>query len=281
MSAHLTLQQFAMLAAMVHSAPSFGTGMPLPELLQVLRGYLDEAKIYRQEVAFDMVAALAQLCANLAGEVNDVTVLTGEFMDQDTAIQKALDSKNHLTCFLLSTNLLYLGYMVQDHLMAEQHALLSRKLLWAVKPAYVCVQHVFLDGLNAAKLSRVQLGGQRRKQLRLVRKCLRMLTKASAHAPHSCLHKAHLLGAELDAATGRFDAALWKYKLSTALSRSDGFMQVEALGYELFAETLLDRRRFDDARRHIRQSCALNVKWGCNLKVDHLNRKLTEVRGAN
>ena len=268
-----------MFAATLHSANCFVSGVPLPELLQILRGYLEEMSTNRQDVAYNLVAIVAQLCANLMGDAEDPTVLTGEFMKQETAIQLALDSKNTPLHFLLSSSLLTLSYLMDEHLLAEEHGVVSRAQIWAIKPGYGWIEQIFHDGLDAVKLSSVQPGGRRRKQLRLVRKNLRLLKKAAVHAPSSCLHKVNLLGAELDAATGNFDAALWKYQLAMSLANSDGFIQNEALACELFAFTLLERNRFDSACRQLERACSLHATRGCRLKVDQLRAKLVEIRG--
>ncbi len=111
----------------------------------------------------------------------------------------------------------------------------------------------------------------RQKILLKVAKQERRLRKWASHCPQNHLHKYHLVRAEkARVLKDKAKAALY-YDKAISRARENGFINEEALSYELAGRFYLAAGQVTTARLYFEEARTCYRKWGAAAKVNHMN----------
>ena len=215
-----------------------------------------------------MVKPLWQMIHNFMGKAyDDPTVLTGDIMEQDYAIQYARENNKTLLIWTHFYRML-LCYMLGDFESAEVHSSVCRVAESNPFGTSDRVLFVFYDGLVALSQKKS------RARLKIAKNSIKTFKNWAKHSPENFLGKLYLLEAELAAKTGEVDRAHSKYTSAISLSREGGYEMQHALANERAGKFFLDLGEDGLARPYLNDALNVYSKWGGIMKVDHLKQEL-------
>lgn len=213
---------------------------------------------------------LWQMIQNFMGLAHgDVTVLTGDIMNQNALTAEASESCPGLIVWIRFYCMI-LAFSFGDFDRAEEYSTTSHEIYdhsyGAMDAAFV----LFYESMTL--VAQAQRG--KRGRIPEVRRRLKRLTHWAKHAPLNFLGKQYLLEAELAVATKDHLSVLSKYTSSIALSREQGFIKQEALANERAGKYFLERDNETMALPFLREAYRLYEKWGGCAKAHHLQQEL-------
>ncbi len=97
------------------------------------------------------------------------------------------------------------------------------------------------------------------------------------YAPMNYLHKYHLVEAEKARVLGQWFEAEEFYEQAIQGARENGYIQEEALAYELAAKHYLARGREKFAQTYMKEAHYCYERWGATAKVKHLETKYPQL----
>ncbi|MBF0398353.1 MAG: PAS domain S-box protein [Desulfobacterales bacterium] len=96
------------------------------------------------------------------------------------------------------------------------------------------------------------------------------------YAPMNYLHKYFLLEAEIARVKGKDEMAVFLYDKAIKASRESGYIQEEALSYELAGKFYMEKGSDDIAEIYISKAISCYTKWGAFSKVKELETKYSQ-----
>ncbi|MDY7014051.1 MAG: ATP-binding protein, partial [Cyanobacteriota bacterium] len=160
-----------------------------------------------------------------------------------------------------------------DYLQARENASLAEPYLESMMGMVAVTLFHFYDSL--AHLSEFDKATQTEREAFIDR------VKASQgkfeiwarHCPENFLHKFHLVEAEKARVLGQILKAEEFYELAISGAKDNGFIQEEALAYELAARFYLARNREKIAQTYLKEARFAYEHWGAKAKVEDLEAK--------
>lgn len=172
-------------------------------------------------------------------------------------------------------------FLSGDNDEALRAAARAEALLWSV-PSFQEVPDLhFYAALALAAAPPADDEDERRRNAERLRRHEERLRTWAESASANLTHKHRLVAAEIAAASGRNDQAMELYEEAIRLARENGFVQNEALGYEL-ASRFFRRRGFEimsDA--YLREARSRYARWGAEGKVRQLDLRHPHLRERN
>ena len=154
-----------------------------------------------------------QFLANMLGlsTTGDPTILTGEFLDEELALEEARKTRDTTSFFSLYYVKIYIAVTMGRFDKAEQLYYDSRKVI-DFKMMVLSTQAHW--NFLVAFLMAVQLrkGTRRRQKLRCLKKCLEQLRKFDRTSPENNMHRIHLAEAEFALTNANYTEACVLYQ---------------------------------------------------------------------
>jgi len=172
---------------------------------------------------------------------------------------------------------LYLNYNFGDYRKASEYEGLCKKYLGAVSATYMFVLFYFYRSLNRIALIDESSSSEQKKILKKIAYAQKKIKKWAHHAPMNHLHKYNLVEAEIARVKGNRITAIELYKKAINGAHENGFIQEEALAYELGAKLYLEMKDNDLAAAYMAKAYECYEKWGARAKSRHLSEKYREL----
>ncbi|MBD2185538.1 AAA family ATPase [Aerosakkonema funiforme] len=252
---------------------SYFIGHELTSLEGKMATYGNAIRQIRRENPFNWVAMFRQAVLNLLGRSKNPRFLIGDAYNEEEWLPLAMQANDRLGLHLLYLNKLILSYLFGEYSLAIENALRAEEYLdgviaMVVVPIfhfYDSLVHlaVFADGSNSeqeAWLNRINLNQEK-------------MQKWAHHAPMNFLHKFDLVEAEKARVLGQVVAAMDFYERAIKGARDNGFIQEEALAYELAAKFYQARGMDKFAQTYMKEAHYGYVRWGAKAKVEDLEVK--------
>lgn len=261
---------YAALSAYAHCTYSFFSGTRLSELEREMTEYSDSIRRIKQEVTLGYNEIYRQLVLNLTGRSLDPTKLKGEACDEQTvlpALKKAGDYMG-LNNFHLARSIA--GYLFGDYRQAAKDISAARRSLIGVQGLVFVPVCNFYESLISLALYPEAKDLRKKAILERVALNQEKMRHWAHHAPMNHLHKYYLVEAEKNRALGRENRASRLYDQACALAQEHGYLNEEALAFELAARSYLAAEKTEIARYHMREAHYCYERWGASAKVHHL-----------
>jgi len=286
-----------MLAINLYCMCAAHCGVPLPGLVDEIRRFYDSMVAYKQHTVLAIFGPMAQGLANCAGQADDPTVLTGEFLNQDEAIRLSIENNNKTALTAIMMTLTEVLFYLDELEAAEARSEMARGAETSLRTALpVCLYHQMTVMVAMGQCRRdsssqehgVRYRRKRRLRFRRARRSWKELDRLAKNAPHTCLNKSYLVGAEIAfskghggrgrGGRGRFwlDKAFSSYRVSISIAKKEGYLQDEAMACEGLAEALLSVGRIDEATSLYQRARDCYDQWGCPFKVERLDKRLSK-----
>ena len=257
------------------------TGSPLEEVLTEAEQALAFAQKMRFDwIAIDGIGTMVQLARMLRG-------LTREFGSFDDEHYSELRSTRRFAGnpHLWYTECFYWIRKLQACVLAGDHAAAVdaslRPRLGVTLSAVEVMDYHFYSALARAAHCDSVSPDQRPQHLEALAAHQRQIESSALHCPENFANRAALVGAEIARLEGRDIDAMRLYEQAIRSARENGFVQNEALAYEVAARYYSARgyETFADAYLNKARDCYL--RWGAVGKVRQLDRLYPRLAGQD
>ncbi|GAX41461.1 serine/threonine protein kinase and signal transduction histidine kinase with GAF and PAS/PAC sensor [Tolypothrix sp. NIES-4075] len=265
--------EHASYAAYIACYHSFFVGEELTQLEQKTAAYSKAVRQIRRESCSNWIAILWQTILNLLDRSLNPSRLIGRVCDEGQALPHAIAVKDEPAIQLCYLHKVILCYLFGEHHQAVQTAVLARQHFEEVTGTAVLFFFCFYDSLALLSLSLDASNSQRAAWLSCVSTNQEKMQKWAEHAPMNYLHKFHLVEAEKARVLGQFLEAEEFYERAIAGADENGFIQEEALAYELAAKHYLARGREKIAQTYMKEAHYCYNRWGAKAKVKDLENR--------
>jgi PAS domain S-box-containing protein len=259
--------EFAAYCAYTYCLQSFVIGKELVELEREMRTYTEAIRQLKQQLAFTWTQIFQQFVLNLMGCSVNPTHLIGEFFNE----------KNETASFGVYFNKLFLCYLFSEYAQAvENSALAESYLSEAIATPFVPLYYFY----NSLARLATYPGSSAQAQSEILEKVALSQEKMKqwAHyAPMNYLHKYNIVQAETARVLGQLFEAEEFYEQAIQGARENGYIQEEALAYELAAKFYLSRGREKFAQTYLKEAHYCYGRWGAKAKVADLEAKYPQL----
>jgi PAS domain S-box-containing protein len=267
--------EFAAYCAHTYCLQSLIAGKELVELERELTTYSEAIRQIKQETPLAWNQIFQQSVLNLMGRSVNLTRLIGEAYNEENRLPR--DETDGAVIFLVHFNKLFLCYLFSEHSQAiENSAIAARHLLKARATALVPLYYLYDSLARLATYPRSTAQAQS-EILKNVAVSQEKMKRWADYAPINHLHKYNLMQAETARVLGQLPEAEEFYEQAIQGARENGYIQEEALAYELAAKHYLARGREKIAQTYMKEAHYCYERWGATAKVKDLETRYPQL----
>jgi len=271
--------EYAGYCGYIYPYHSFWLGKELWVLEKELIAYCDSLKKIKQQVAFTWNSVYLQTVLNLKGSFENVDCLIGEAYDEQSMLPIHQQVNDLYTINHLFVNKLMLSYIFGEYFKAVENAAIAEKSLGGVTGLFVVPVFYFYDSLAHLAIYHTAKESEKQAILEKVQANQQKMELWATHAPTNHLHRFYLVEAERCQVLGQKLEAMDYYENSIAKSQQNGFLQEEALAYELAGKFYQSLGKELIHQTYITKAYYAYIRWGAIAKVKHLESKYTFLVG--
>ena len=204
-------------------------------------------------------------------------LLIGDRYDETKIFPKHLQNQQLTDLGIAYTYKLILAYLFGDYGLALEYLNEVKQYLDNI----VGMLHIpaihFYGGLTCLAVAIGKPENERLELLALVEQHHSSLSTWAENAPMNYQHKLDLLTAEKHRFLGNFLEAINGYERAIAGAKANGFIQEEALAYELAAQFYLDWGKEKIAASYMQEAYYGYARWGAKAKVVDLEQRYAQL----
>ena len=258
------------------------SGTPLAETQSEAESALEFARKARFRLIFDIVSGQLALIRALRG----LTSTFGSFNDggfDETRFEQHLhqDQRLAFAACLYWVRKLQARYYAGDYPSALEAETNARQLLSdspSFRLYFEAAEYDFFAALIRAAYCKSALSDERSKHLGMLHVHHSQLKAWAEHAPENFNDRAALVGAEIARIESRPVDAMELYERAIRSARANGFVQNEAIAYELAAHFYAARGFEEIARVYLQNARDCYLRWGADGKVRQLDATYPRLR---
>ncbi|WP_392479802.1 AAA family ATPase [Nostoc sp. C110] len=271
--------EYAGYCGYIYPYHSFWLGKELWVLEKELIAYCESLKKINQQVALTWNLVYLQTVLNLKENYENVDCLIGEAYDEQSMLPIHQQVNDLYTINHLFVNKLMLSYIFGEYFKAVENAAIAEKSLGGVTGLFVVPLFYFYDSLAHLAIYHTAKESQRQAILEKVQANQQKMELWATHAPTNHLHRFYLVEAERCRILGQKLEAMDYYENSIAKSQENGFLQEEALAYELAGKFYQSLGKELIHQTYITKAYYACIRWGAIAKVKYLESKYTFLVG--
>jgi predicted ATPase/signal transduction histidine kinase/CheY-like chemotaxis protein len=256
-------------AAITCSSNIFLMGKNLDEVSFKNNEYIKLINKLQQQFHLHYLSLWTQLALNLSDETTEKQSLEGELFNEIEMLPILQQTNNLISLYCLYLAKAILSYLFKDSSNAIDNARKAIKYEQYMSALLDISSHNFYYSLAL-------LADNEIKHLPTVDANQKKMQMWAIHAPMNFQHKYDLIEAEKARILGETLAAMSLYEQAIKGARNNGYIQDEALAYELSAEFYLARDMDKFAKTYLVEAHYLYQQWGAMAKVKHLEQKYPE-----
>ncbi|MBH8573312.1 AAA family ATPase [Nostocaceae cyanobacterium CENA369] len=265
--------EYAGYCGYIYPYHSFWLGKELWVLETELVAYCESLKKIKQQVALTWNQIYLQTVINLKGNDENVWCLVGEAYNEQNMLPIHQQFNDLYTINHLFVNKLMLSYLFGEYLQARENAAIAEKSLGGVTGLFVVPLFYFYDSLAQLAVYQIVNKSEQQAILEKVRANQQKMELWATHAPMNHLNKFYLVEAERCQVLGQKLEAMDYYEYAIAKSKESGFIQEEALSYELAGKFYQSLGRDLIYQTYLTKAYYAYIRWGAIAKVKHLESK--------
>ncbi|MBD2412379.1 serine/threonine protein kinase [Nostoc calcicola FACHB-389] len=262
--------EYAGYCGYIYPYHSFWLGKELSILEKELIAYCDSLKKIKQQVALTWNLVYLQTVLNLQGSCENVDCLIGEAYDEQSMLPIHQQLNDLYTINHLFVNKLMLSYLFGEYFKAVEYAAIAEKSLGGVTGLFVVPLFYFYDSLAHLAIYHTAKESEQQAILQKVEANQQKMKLWATHAPTNHLHRFYLVEAERYQVLDQKLEAMDYYENSLAKSQENGFLQEEALAYELAGKFYQSLGKQLISQTYITKAYYGYIRWGAIAKVKHL-----------
>lgn len=243
------------------------------EAYQSIQKYADFAQQCKHEAVYQTIRLQQQLLMNLRGLTHHPLTLSDSEFDETQALSQ-LEQANFmagLTFHHIIKLIIFFTYEQYEEALNS-----ARKTFeFPVKTLALSIETdaVFYYALTLTALYPTMIDAEKEQVLATLSLHRQQLHNWTAHCAANFIHKSQLVAAEIARIEGRDLEAMRLYEQSIQSAREHGFVQFEALAYELAAKFYLAREFGTFAKTYLQEAKNAYLRWGAIAKVKHLEER--------
>ena len=268
--------EFSAYSSALFSQYLFYSGMPLNSIFKQQRSLLDYAKKKRLEFLVISEGTWVQLTEILMGDRLSVE-LVGQYIDEGDVLPSLQEGSNQYLMsgiYLAKTILCYLRQEFTACLANSQSAQANDE---GATGSFAIAVNRFYQSLSLLALYRKASIEQRKASLEKVTINQEKMKKWAACAPMNFQHKFDLVEAEKARILENNWQAAQLYEQSITGARDNGYLQEEALAYELAGEFYRSQRMEKIAQTYLKEAHYGYSRWGATAKVKDLETRYPDL----
>jgi signal transduction histidine kinase len=252
-------------------------GHELTALEQQMATYSHAISQIKQESSFNWTATVWQAVQNLLGRTENPCRLMGDAYKEERSLPLTLKANDRLALQRIYLNKLILCYLFEEKHQAVQNAVMAEKYLDGVTATLAVALFYFYDSLAHLAVFCEASDSEKEAWLNRINANQEKMQKWAHHAPMNFLHKFYLVEAEKARVLGQVVEAMDFYERAICGARDNGFIQEEALAYELAAKFYKARGMDKFAQTYMKEAHYGYVRWGAKAKVKDLEARYSQL----
>ncbi|OKH42874.1 serine/threonine protein kinase [Calothrix sp. HK-06] len=267
--------EFAAYCAHCYCLQSFVVGKELVEVEREMATYNEAMRQIKQEAALTWTQIFHQSVLNLMGFSVNPTRLLGESYNEENRPPQY--EKDRVVIFQVYLNKLILCYLFSEYSQAVENAALTKSYLIQGRAAPLEPLYYFYDSLVRLATYPASSTQVQEEILKEVAVSKKKIEQWAYYAPMNHLHKYYLVQAETARVLGQLFEAEEFYEQAIQGARENGYIQEEALAYELAAKHYLARGREKIAQTYMKEAHYCYERWGATAKVKDLETRYPQL----
>jgi len=260
-------------AAIDYNSNVFLIGDPLESVKQEQKKYIGLIQILKQQFSLYYAKIWGQLSLTLTNSSPGNNQLNGELFDEVSMVPILEAANNFTALFSVYLVSLILSYLFRDYETAANHVSQLEKYEHVVIGLLVSAQSYFYASLTLLALYSIADSQKQEAYLGKVAVNQQKLRSWADCAPMNFQHKYELVEAEKARLSNQNWNAMELYEKAIQGARENGYLQDEAIAYELAAEFYLSRDKIEIAKLYFTKACYGYVCWQATAKVQDLEER--------
>ncbi|MGA7937033.1 MAG: AAA family ATPase, partial [Kovacikia sp.] len=274
--------EFACHAAQFYCDHLFFLGEHLEVVAQTQIKYIELIKKLEQQHPLSLAEICAQTVDNLVDQGESRCRLIGDIFDEEKSLPAFLEINNIILIFNVYYFKAFLSYLFEEYTAALENAKLAVNYAGFLQAEIVFTQHNFYYSLallaqhfNVSAPTETDVVNQQQ-SLDQVAKNQQMMQYWAQYAPMNFQHQYELVEAEKARVVGDKLLAMEYYDRAINGAKTQGYIQHEALAYELAAKFYLAWGRQEIARTYMIKAHNSYIRWGAIAKVRSLESRYAQ-----
>ncbi|HID99097.1 MAG TPA: GAF domain-containing protein [Thiotrichaceae bacterium] len=265
--------EYACYAAIYYCTYPFLMGEPLEAVEQKYEPYTEMLHQFKYDHAFNYISLWRELVSQLRSKTTD-NQLQGQYFNEVETLPLFIETQNSTSLFAFYTAKAILLYFYKDKVGAVKNAKLAVQYVEG-GTGMITVAHNFYYSL--ALLAQSYQAKEEQEALRQVAANQDKMKTWAYHAPMNFQHKYDLVEAEKARVLGQVVETMIFYEQSITGAKNNGYIQEEALAYELAAEFYLKQGMPEFANLYLKNAHYGYQQWGAVAKVKDLEARYPQV----
>ncbi len=270
--------EFAGYSALHYCAYILLVGEPLESVYDKQMTYIDFFHKSKQEFSFYYAKNWVYLAWNLLGKTDNNNRLMGELFNEEEMLVFFKENNNFSSLFCFYLVITMLSYLFKDYQEAANNAAIATDYEQAMAGLLPATQHPFYYSLSLLALYQNADSDRKREYLEQVNLNQNKMKKWVDCVSVNFQHKYDLVEAEKARVLGHNWQAAELYNRAIKGAIDNGYIQDEALAYELAAEFYLASGMDKIAETYLQETYYSYTRWQAWAKVKDLESRYPQLR---
>ncbi|MEG4070772.1 AAA family ATPase [Microcoleus sp. Pol11C2] len=245
-------------------------GEPLDLVEQEAGKYMKLMQKYQLEMAVQYISICRQTALNLRGKSVEPCDLVGDNFNELKILPVLIESQSFFLVSAVYHAKTQLNFIFRNYAQALDNSRLFEKYQESVAGFYVVALNNFYFSLSLLALYPQADRGEQKQYLEKVLQNQKKMKKWAVHAPMNYQHKYDLVAAEKARVLGQNTQAMELYDRAIEGAAKNGYIQEEALAYELAGEFYQALGKEIVSQAYLTKAYYGYIHWGAIAKVKHL-----------
>jgi len=245
-------------------------GEPLDLVEEETGKYVKLMQQLKQERSSQCISIVRQTALNLRGQAVEPCHLVGEKFNVVEMLPVLIEAKNFLLVCWVYNAKTQLNVLFRNYAEALEDSRLFEIYEEAAAGFYVVSVNNFYSSLSLLALYPQADEGEQKQYMKKVGQNQKKMKKWAVHAPMNYQHKYDLVAAETARVLGQNTQAMELYDRAIDGSAKNGYIQEEALAYELAGEFYQALGKEIVSQAYLTKAYYGYIHWGAIAKVKHL-----------
>jgi len=255
----------------------FLVGKPLEYVHQINLQYVDFMEKIKQKSSLYYAKVWEEIVMNLTGKTEERCRLMGRFFNEAEMVPLLEKSDNTLALFVFHQAKTILYYLFKDNAAAVVSSLQATKYENSGIGILSTIEHFFYPSLAFLALYPTVNQEKQQEYLEKVAANQQKMAIWAKHAPMNFQHKYNLVEAEKARVLGQVAEAMAFYEKAISGAKDNGYIQNEALAYELAAEFYLEQSMEKIAQTYLKEARYGYQQWEAAAKVADLDERYPQI----
>ena len=267
--------EFAAYCAFTYCLQFFMVGKELVEVKHEMATYCEAIRQLKQTTSLTWTQIFQQSVLNLMGcSVNPSHIVGKSYNEENKLPHHEIDA---VIFFLVHLNKLILCYLFSEYAQASENAAIAESYVIRVIATPLVPLYYFYNSLARLATCPGSSAQVQEEILKKVTASQEKMKEWAHYAPMNYLHKYNLVQAEIARVLGQLLEAEEFYEQAIQGAGESGYIQEEALAYELAAKHYLARGREKIAQTYMKEAHYCYKRWGATAKVNDLETRYPQL----